>query len=224
MNKRKQDIAIGLIIILIGVLSLLSRIDFFYSMSHFVFGALFLFACGYFIRLFLQNRKQWWRLLLALILGFFGIGFVLESFVNLPGGVYGILLFLAIALAFAYIYARNSSQWWSVIPAGIGFTLATIVALDTLKLLDSDYLGVLFLFGSGLTFIFLWTQRTSENKLQWAVFPGIVFILLAVFVYIDQNAWLHSDVLFPLLLVTAGILLILNTIRIHKHDKSKNDT
>lgn len=225
MNRRKQDILIGSIIILIGVLSLLSRIDFFYSLNNFIFGVLFLIASGYFIKLYRENRKQWWRLLVACIFGFLGIGILLESFLALPGSIYGILLFLGIAFSFAFVYSRDARHWWAVIPSGISFTLATIVLLDGFEWLNSDYLGVIFLFGTGLTFLYLWSQRSNENKLQWAVFPAAVFIILSVFVYIDASTWIHSDMIFPMLLIIAGVLLILNTIRLHKKSlKSENDS
>ena len=223
MNRRRQDILIGSIIILIGVLSLLSQIDFFHSLNNFVFGTLFLIAAGYFVKLYTENRKQWWRLLVACVFGFLGAGILLESFLELPGSLYGILLFLAIASSFAYVYGRDTRQWWAVIPSGISFTLATIVLLDSFEWLSSDYLGVIFLFGTGLTFLYLYAQRSEENKLQWAVFPAAVFIVLSVIVYIDASSWLQSDFIFPLLLIIAGILLILNTIRLqHKGSPQKD--
>ena len=216
MTRRKQDILIGSIIILIGVLSLLSRIDFFSSMSNLIFGVLFLIASGYFVKLYLDNHRQWWRLLVACIFGALGIGILFESVIEIPDGLFGVLLFVAIAFSFAFVYSRDARQWWAVIPSGISFTLATIILLDTFNLLDSDFLGVIFLFGTGLTFLYLWAQRTDEYKLNWAVYPAAVFIVLSVFVYIDVSTWVHSDIIFPLLLVIAGILLILNTIRLHQ--------
>ncbi|MDZ7724947.1 MAG: hypothetical protein U5R06_19590 [candidate division KSB1 bacterium] len=223
MNRRKQDILIGSIIILIGVFSLLSQMDFFYSLNNFIFGALFLIAAGYFIKLYAGNRKQWWRLLVACVFGFLGAGILLESFLELPGSLYGILLFLAIASSFAYVYGRDTRQWWAVIPSGISFTLATLVLLNAFEWLSSDVLGVVFLFGTGLTFLYLWAQRSKNNKLQWAVFPAAVFIVLSVIVYIDASSWLHSDFIFPLLLIIAGILLILNTIRLHHKETLQKD-
>jgi len=72
-----------------------------------------------FLVVFLRNRDQWWALIPAYVLLAVGVMVGLDE-----GGVLSDLLvpayvLFAIAIPFFVVYARNTRQWWALIPGGI---------------------------------------------------------------------------------------------------------
>jgi len=72
-----------------------------------------------FLVVFLRNREQWWALIPAYVLLIVGVMIGLTE-----GGVLSDLLvpayiLFAIAIPFFVVYARNTRQWWALIPGGI---------------------------------------------------------------------------------------------------------
>lgn len=72
-----------------------------------------------FLAVYVRNRAMWWALIPAYVLaavafmvGLIGLGILDDNLV--PAYV-----LLAIAIPFFVVYARNRSQWWSLIPGGI---------------------------------------------------------------------------------------------------------
>lgn len=208
MGRQKQGILIGSLIVLVGILTLLMNLDVFPRFGDFMWGIVLLMVALFFFNIYWKNRPQWWALLPTAVFAAIGIGLVLKSLIWLPGEIIGFLLFFLTGGVFAFLYIRDPNEWWPVIPAGALFSLATIVLIDGFRLLDSDYQGVIFLFGLGLTFIYLWSQRTLENKLFWALYPGAVLLILSVLVYTEEARWLGSDYVFPILLIMTGLFFI----------------
>jgi hypothetical protein len=72
-----------------------------------------------FLVTYLRDREQWWALIPAYVLLAVGVmvGLIGQGFLNdllIPAYV-----MFAIALPFFVVYARDSSQWWALIPGGI---------------------------------------------------------------------------------------------------------
>ncbi len=224
MDRQKQGIMIGSLIVLVGILTLLMNLDVFPRFGDFMWGIVLLIVALFFFNIFWKNRAQWWALLPAAVFFALGIGLILKSLIWLPGEIIGILLFFFTGGVFAYLYARNPKEWWPVIPAGALFSLGTIVLVDGFHLLDSDFQGVIFLFGMGLTFIYLWSQRTRENKFFWALYPGAVLLILSVLVYTEKARWLGSEYVFPILLIMTGLFFIISAVLKSRTIKSTETT
>jgi len=67
-----------------------------------------------------------------------------------------------------------------------------------------------------LTFYYLWSLRSDNANLNWAVWPASVLMILAIITYIDQATWLNDEFIFPLLLVLAGVMIIASGMRKNK--------
>jgi len=213
MNGRKTNLYIGGIIILIGILTLLSNTNILYGLDDLVGGAFLLLIAFVFFSIYNRDRSKWWPLLPATIFAVLGAGLMLESFFPFADDLLGAAFMFSVFAVFAFIYTREPSSWWAVIPAGVCFTLGVVILVDTLQILDSDMGGVIFFLGLGLTFYYLWSLRHERMNLNWAIWPAIVLLFLAVITYIEQVNRLGGDYVFPLILVFVGVVIIVNGMR-----------
>ena len=72
-----------------------------------------------FLGVYLRNRAMWWALIPAYtMLAVVGI-IALAEMAGASDNLVTAYVMFAIALPFFFVYARNRSQWWFLIPAGI---------------------------------------------------------------------------------------------------------
>jgi uncharacterized membrane protein YqaE (UPF0057 family) len=72
-----------------------------------------------FLVVFLRNRAQWWALIPAYVLMAVGlmVGLIEVGILNDP--IVPAYVMFAIAIPFIVVFARDSRQWWALIPGGI---------------------------------------------------------------------------------------------------------
>ena len=213
MSKKNANFYIGSIIILIGILILLSNTHILSGLDDILGGGLLLLIAFVFFTIYNRDRSKWWPLLPATIFAVLGAGVILETFVPFASDLLGAGFMFAIFGVFAFVYTREPAQWWAIIPAGVAFTLGVVILVDTFHVMNSDMSGVVFFLGLGLTFYYLWSLRSDNPNVGWAIWPASVLLILSAIVYIDQADWLGDDYIFPLILVIAGVFLITNGIR-----------
>ncbi len=216
MSREKNNLYIGAIIILIGVLILLSNINILHDLDDLFGGAFLLLLSFLFFNVYNRDRSKWWPLLPATVLAVLGAGVVLQSFLPFASDLIGAAFMFSVFSVFAYVYSRQPSQWWAVIPPGTAFTLGVIVLVDEINVMSSEMGGVVFFLGLGLTFYYLWSLRSDNANLNWAVWPASVLMILAIITYVDQATWLNDEFIFPLLLVLAGVMIIASGMRKNK--------
>ena len=72
-----------------------------------------------FLYVYFRNRKAWWSLIPAYVMfalaGLIGLG----SIGIFKGDTEVSYIMFAIALPFLFVYARNTKNWWALIPGGI---------------------------------------------------------------------------------------------------------
>ncbi|MBN1479705.1 hypothetical protein EH223_17490 [candidate division KSB1 bacterium] len=207
MNQ-KSGAYIGAIIIIIGVLALLMNINILENFDNLFGGVLLLAGALVFFSLYHRNRAQWWPLLPGTVFAVLGVGVFLDTFIPFASDLLGAAFMYAIFAVFGFVFNRDRASWWAIIPAGVFFTLGTIVLVDSLDLLDSDLNGVVFFLGLGLTFFYLWSLRHEIKNLDWAIWPAGVLLALALFVYLNQVRWMREELIFPLLIILVGVIII----------------
>lgn len=213
MSKQKNNLYVGGIIVLIGVLILLANTNILFGLDDLLGGAFLLLVAFVFFTVYNRDRSKWWPLLPATICAVLGAGVILESFIPFVSDLLGAGFMLAIFAVFAFVYTREPSQWWAVIPAGVAFTLGIVILVDSFNVMSSDMGGVVFFLGLGLTFYYLWSLRNDNANLSWAIWPSSVLLILAGVVYIDQVDWLGDEYILPIILVFVGVLIIANGMR-----------
>jgi hypothetical protein len=72
-----------------------------------------------FLAVYLSNRKHWWALIPAYVLGSLGLMIGLIGVNILRDFLVPAYIMYAIAIPFFVVYARDQKQWWALIPAGI---------------------------------------------------------------------------------------------------------
>ena len=115
-----------------------------------------------------------------------------------------LILVIVIGLAFLLIFVTNFKNWWALIPAGVMLSLAAMLLLG----FES---GGVFLIGLGVTFGVLGFVPTEHGRMRWAFIPAVVLILVGVFVTLA--AYELFDLLWPLGLIAAGLIIIYFVIR-----------
>lgn len=213
MNRRKNNLYIGILIIAVGILALLINMRILADMDELFGGTLLLIGALFFFGLYNRNRSQWWPLVPGAVLGVLGLGVLADVFITDASDFIGAGLFYAIFVVFAYVFSRDKDNWWAIIPAGACFTLGTVVLVDSTNLLDSDVTGVVFLLGLGLTFLYLWSLRNDIQNVDWAIWPAMVLLALSALVFVEHVDWLSGDMVFPLLLILVGVIVIANGAR-----------
>jgi hypothetical protein len=81
-----------------------------------------------FLVVYLRNREQWWALIPAYVLFVVGLMVALEGMGILNDLLIPAYVMFAIAIPFFVVYARNTKNWWALIPAGV----LTIIGLSFL--------------------------------------------------------------------------------------------
>lgn len=208
MTNQKSGLYIGAAIIVIGVLALLVNINVLDDIEELFGGALLLLGALIFYSIYNRDRTKWWPLLPGAVLAVLGVGVMLDAFLPFASDFLGAAFMYAIFAVFALVFTRDRNSWWAVIPAGITFTLGTIILIDTFDLLDSDLNGVILFLGMGLTFFYLWSLRRDIANLNWAIWPAAALLALSILVYVNEIDWVNEEYIFPLLVILVGVLII----------------
>ena len=213
MSKNFNTI-FGILLIVAG--SLLALQQFGYlggNVGDALFTGLWALGAIYFGNMYLRDRAQWWFALIALVLAGLTLTNLLDLFLPPVGEVIGGGLFLgAIGAGFLVAYARQRSNWWAVIPAGVLFTLAIISIVDDLPGTPLPFdSGALLFFGIGITFMVISFLNVEGQRLSWAMIPAIVLIAFGLFVGFGQaESW---NYIWPSLIILFGIYFLITSLR-----------
>jgi hypothetical protein len=186
----KQNNLIGLILIIVGGLALLGNFGILGGISELFFSVAMGAAGVYLIRYHLTNRSRFW----ASIVGFSLLGL---GFAAISGAWAGFYFLGLIGGGFITTYLVQRKHWWAVIPAGVLWTLAIMVAAD--NLFPRWDAGSLLFAGFAATFGYLFAY---EHK-RWAIFPAVALLVVGVLNLSFTGGWV-----FPALLIAAGVYAI----------------
>lgn len=208
MDKQKSKQYLGMAIIFFGIIALLVNTNIIQDLDELLGGAFLVLGALFFYVIYQRDKTKWWPLLPGTVLAVLGIGVFVNLFVPSASDVIGAAFFYTLFAVFAFVFSRDSKNWWAVLPAGSTFTLGTVVLVDSFDLLNSDLNGVIFLLGMGLTFLYLWTLRQKIRNLDWAIWPASALLLLSLFVYVQQTSWMNEEFIFPILIICVGVMII----------------
>ena len=123
-----------------------------------------------FLVTFLRDRSQWWALIPTYILLAVGLMILLTEGGLMDDDLVPPYVLFAIALPFFVVFARNTKQWWPLIPAGI----LSIVGISFLIAEAAvEYIGAIALVVVGLYIVVRQFFRTdSDDKESDATFRG----------------------------------------------------
>ena len=208
MQSANTTILAGIVLIALGVLLLLDRLDVLESAAY-VPMLIFASIGAVFLSLFVHSRDNWWAAIPGSV--FLGLAAVIAA-TQIAGGSAGAsFLFLFMAAGFATVYLRQRSNWWALIPTGVMFTLAIIVALPQ-QLQGMPVAAVLFL-GLAATFGLLSVVPVHAlghtGRMKWPLIPAAVLGVLGVIFALQSTALLiAADFVVLAVMILAGIALL----------------
>jgi len=183
---------VAVVLIAVGVLALASNLGWLPALGG-VVGAL-LFAAAGVVLLWLARRTQNDWLMFA---AFPAFGLAFASAVS--GDVGGAGFLVSTGAGFLALVVADPKRWWSLIPAGVLFTLSLLAwAGDRLA---EPLGGSVFFLGLALTFALVW--RVGPRAQPWAVFPAAGCLAMALVVGMSAADWL-----IPVGLIVVGIALL----------------
>ncbi|HSP09639.1 MAG TPA: hypothetical protein VLU92_08605 [Candidatus Dormibacteraeota bacterium] len=143
-------------------------------------------------------RTHWWTLIAGPVL--LGLG----GAILLPGYLGGAAFLAAIAFGFLLVFLTGIQRWWAVIPAGTMLTLAVIALVGSS--IDGKLAGALLFFGLSITFGVLAVIPAHGRLMRWPAYPALGLLAFGVLTATGGSA---ATILWPLVLVVAGIFLVI---------------
>ena len=112
-----------------------------------------------FLGVYYRNRALWWALIPAYaLLAVVGV-IALDEMAGASDNLVTAYVMFAIAIPFFFVYARNRSHWWALIPGGI---LAAIGIGFLLTESAAAIVGAVLLIAAGLWFLFRAVTRRGS--------------------------------------------------------------
>lgn len=186
----------GALLIVLGAAGLLSQ--FVHGFSSIVWAVIF--GGGGLAFLFLAQRTpaNRWALIPGYVLIVIGVLIVLGT-LNIMGDLIGIFVMLAIGFPFLYVYLKNRSQWWALIPAYTMAAIAGIIAISAVAP-DSPIMPTYIMLAIALPFYYVYFRNPSN---WWALIPAGIMTLIGLGIFLT-----NFQFVFPIALILLGAFLL----------------
>ena len=215
MRRPSNSLLWGVILLVVGLGFLLWNLGVFsqfQTTAQWVLVGLFaLVGLGFFID-YLMHREQWWKVIPAFtLLSVAGIIFLAAR--NLNEVWVALVLFLGLALAFAFIYVTDrQARWWALLPFG-ALGAVTLVVLLGMQSVPVTLLGAILFAIMGLVFFLIYALSKDRKQFSWALVPTAslwIMALVALASHLGQsNPSLSDGVSFwPIALIIGGVILL----------------
>lgn len=147
---------------------------------------------------YMQNRSQWWALILAYGAEVIAGIILLGSIPFLSGAIIAAFIMFAIGFPFLYVYLRDRSQWWALIPA---YTMGTVGLLPLLgSWMRGEFVAAYINFAIAAPFLYVYLRNRSN---WWALIPGGIMAAIGMAFLVAGVAWL-----IPVAMIIVGIYLL----------------
>ena len=202
MKKLPSTLLWGILLVLIGLLTLLSNLNVLGNASDIIWGVLFAAVGVVFLFLFVQNRERWWALIPGL--GAIGLGLLITVGKLMPNDTEAILFVGALGLAFLVIYVLRRDFWWALIPAGVMFSVCLVVLFSNQRAFEE---GSLMMLGLGATFAAVALLAKPAKNFRWAWIPAGVLGLIGLAILSDSVGF--AKYIWPLAIILVGAFFLL---------------
>jgi len=222
LEKAKSNLVFGSLLVLIGLAYLLNNLDIIFIESEVAVSTIFL-AIGAYLLFKFSKTKAMGFLIMGAIFTFIGLVIWLESIPGFDDQFIGVIVLWTAAALFSYGFLKNHENWGFLIPAGVLFTIGSMVWLE-MVLYNEDVLGSVFFLGLGSTFGFLYLIRNEKNRLDWAKVPALCLVAFSGFLFLVTSDSLITDMFFPVVLILLGGYLVYNATKQKSFVKQANNT
>lgn len=209
----RNPILAGIVLVVIGLLFLLWNFGVFSANAQAIaLAAAALFAVaglGYLVAYMVFRRQSWWLAIPGFTLLAVG-GLIYLYWRQVPFLWMGVVLFVALALAFAVIFFTDRRErWWGLIPFGALLVLVAMVVLNSAGV-TPPFLGAVMFGGLSLTFLLIYLLTPERSVGHWPLVPSAVLAAMALVSLASglRQRYPATEVLvnlWPLLVIGLGV-------------------
>jgi hypothetical protein len=201
----------GIILIVAGLLFLLENLGLLRGALALLWASLFGVGGGLFLYVFFTDRAQWWAIIPAGVLLAIMLVIALDQLAPNVSATWGGALFMAcLSLTFGAVYLVAREHWWAIIPGGVMFTIALVIALSALGV-EGLQAGGAFFIGLALSFALLALVPAREGRMKWPLIPAGALALVGLATLMATTAILGY--VLPIALILTGLYLIFRMFR-----------
>lgn len=224
MNSRNSGVVLGLGMVAFGVLVLFRDFFGYYFVEEDIVSAGFVLASLFFATKYVSDKTAVWALVISAICAFVAFAVFAANNYYIEDEYIGVAALWMISGAFFIGFFRNKDAWGLLIPAGILFSVGCFLFAKTMMYwyYEEELLYILFL-GFSATFGTLFFMKNETRKTGWAIIPSGIFLMLAAGFGLSMNFYWFEDVIFPAILISVGILLIVRNIMSRKKQEENNN-
>lgn len=162
---------------------------------------LFLIAVPFLAVFYRDQKEHQWALIPAYVLLAI-IPIILFEGSRLIGNFTATYVLTMIAIPFLFVYYRNRSNWWALIPAYVMLVIGFMVGILETDLMSDNFVPPYVLLAISLPFFYVYFRNKNN---WWALIPGGVTGLIGLAFLISEGAAEYAG---PILLITAGLWLL----------------
>jgi hypothetical protein len=188
--SRSQSLVWGGLLIVFGLMGLANS---YLELSIWAWAGAFAVAGLGVLGVYFSNRSERWTLIPAYVLLAVASLLSLIELNILGDGFVATYVLLAIAAPFLYIYFKDRTHWWALIPAYVMFIIAFMIPLVEFNILQDAFVATYVLGGIALPFLLVYA-RDRDN--WWALIPAYVLLSVGIMVGLI-DARVLSDLLVP---------------------------
>lgn len=148
------------------------------------------------------DRKQKWMLIvsyvflaIALLVALLTLDVLADSFV-------ATFVLGSIAIPFLYVYLRNRTEWWWLVPSYALIAIGVMVPLIETGILEDEIVPAYVFLAIGLPFFVVYLRNQT---MWWALIPGGVMALMAMAFLLASD---KAQFIVPAVLIVVGAVVI----------------
>jgi hypothetical protein len=161
-------------------------------------GLLFLFFSG-------AGRWLTWFVIPAgafLTVGIVTLVFGWDKFFSLDSAA---LFSLGFGLTFLALFSFRRGHWWTLIPSGVSIGIAIWVEMASHYPMIGWHPVAPLIF-LGISFLLIWLYSVQKRRMRWSLLVGVI-IVSASFLYLLGIFLAHWSILWPVVLLLAGLVI-----------------
>jgi hypothetical protein len=156
-----------------------------------------------FLYIYFKNRSQWWPLIPAYVMLLIAIMIPLDELNILQDAFIATYILGGIAFPFLFVYARDRSNWWALIPAYVLLSVGIMVGLIDTRVLSDMLIPAYVMFSIAIPFLFVYVRNPSE---WWPLIPGGVMGLIGMVFLLSERS---TRIIAPVLVIVVGVFILL---------------